>query len=268
MQQEHFNSLSKIVLVLEYDGTAYAGFQWQKGRPTVQSSLEEAIFKVTGENRRVIASSRTDAGVHARFQVVSFRTATRLSEEVLVRALNFYLPPDIAVKAAQKVEFSFNVQKHAISREYEYWIYNNRVRSPLLLNRAYHVPYVLDIERMNVASRELEGEHDFASFASFSPWAKNTVRTVYKAFFERQEAIVKFKIKASSFLTHQVRHTVGFLLEIGSGKRTVEELKQVMQVKKPGLAGPAVPAYGLYLTRVYYPENVELKYENLFNQSW
>ncbi len=268
MHLEHFNSLSKIVLILEYDGRHYSGFQWQIGRKTVQSSLEGAILKVTGEFRRVIPASRTDAGVHASFQVVSFYTKSLLPAQTLLKAINYYLPHDIAVKAAGQVEADFNVRRDAISREYIYSIYNSPLRSPLLSGISYQVPYQLDVNLMNVACAEILGEHDFTSFASVKGTLKNTCKHIFKAVFERNAALLKFHIVADSFLTHQVRNTVGFLLHIGAGRRTIEELKRIMTQFSPGSAGPAVPAYGLCLTRVNYPREMELKYEDLFNQGW
>lgn len=265
---EHFNSLSKFVVILEYDGSQYHGFQWQLGKPTVQACLEEAIHRVTGENRRILAASRTDTGVHAKMQVVSFRSNTSLPPQTMVKALNFYLPQDIAVKAAEKVEADFNVRRNALSREYEYRILNSQVRSPLLAGRVYQVPYKLDIDLLNKACQLLEGEHDFSSFAAAATRTKSTVRHVSRAYFGQDGGLTIFFIKADSFLMHQVRNTVGLLLRIGSGKVDISELKHVMEQRKYGLAGPSAPACGLYLTRINYPRELELKYENLFNQSW
>lgn len=267
MQEKHFNSLSQVVLVLEYDGRAYHGFQWQKGQPTIQASLEEAIFKATSESRRIIGASRTDTGVHACFQVVSFRTGSQLDAVTLQRALNYYLPVDIAVKAAGRVEGDFHVRRDAISREYVYTINNSPVRAPLLQGFALHVPYQLDMVKMNAACHELEGEHDLISFASNVGCAVDTRRRIYMARFVREARMLKFYIKADSFLTHQVRNTVGFLLGVGSGKRTIDDLKQVMEGKKAGLAGPAVAPCGLCLERVNYRADLELKYENIFGKS-
>jgi tRNA pseudouridine38-40 synthase len=263
--KEHINSLSDFVLVLEYNGKRYFGFQWQEGQPTIQASLEEAIKKVTGQELRIMAASRTDTGVHAIYQVVSFRIKTNLSEKTLVKALNHYLPVDIAVKAAGKVSPDFNVQKNAISREYEYKLLNSPVRSPLLSDFVHQIPYAVDIRKMNQACGLLEGEHDFKSFAASSSRVKHTVRNIYRAEFRQDNRLIIFYIKANSFLTHQVRNTVGIMLRIGTGKLDIEQLKQIMAEKRYGAAGPAMPAKGLCLTKVNYPRELELKYENLFN---
>jgi tRNA pseudouridine38-40 synthase len=263
--KEHINSLSNFVLILEYNGKRYFGFQWQEGQPTIQATLEEAIKKVTGQELRILAASRTDTGVHATYQVVSFRVDTRLSAKTLVKAINHYLPEDIAVKSAGEVSPYFNVQKNAISREYEYKLLNSPIRSPLLQDFVYQVPYRLDIDRMNQACRVLEGEHDFKSFVASSSRLKNTVRNVYKAEFRREKELIIFYIKANSFLTHQVRNTMGVMLRIGTGKIDIEQLKLIMAERRYGAAGPAVPAKGLCLIKVNYPRELELKYENLFN---
>jgi tRNA pseudouridine38-40 synthase len=262
---EHFNSLSKFVLIVEYDGRRYYGFQWQSGQPTIQEKLEEAIGHATGETRRVIAASRTDTGVHAKYQVVSFHSGSKLSPQILTKALNFYLPRDIAVKTAGIVDNDFDVRSDAISREYEYHILNVGERSPLMDGYAYHVPWRLNLDSMNDACRLLVGEHDFTSFSASSCRTRSTIRTMFTAEFKKVGSIICFNVKANSFLTHQVRNTVGFMINLGSGKRSIDELKRILEVRKKGLGGPAAPPHGLFLTRVSYPRNLELKYENVFN---
>ncbi len=253
-----FNSLNKIVLVVEYDGRNYCGFQWQANVPTIQAELERAIRKLTGENRRVLAASRTDTGVHARGQVVSFRTESVLSPQTIVRALNYHLPRDIAVRSASKVSADFNVRREAVSREYEYRIWNGPSRSPLLEGVAYFVPKKLNVRIMNSACKLLLGEHDLASFATALGSLKSTVRNVYEAKLIRRKDLISFHITANSFLPHQVRNTIGLLIRVGLGKVRLEEFRQIMEAKAMGLAGPTAPACGLCLTRVNYPGNMEL----------
>jgi tRNA pseudouridine38-40 synthase len=253
-----FNSFNKIVLVVEYDGRNYYGFQWQANLPTIQSELETAIRRVIGETSRVIAASRTDTGVHARGQVVSFRTKSALSPQTFVRALNYYLPRDIAVKGACKVNMDFNVRRDAVSREYDYCILNSVTRSPLLEGFAYFVPKKLNIRAMNKVCKFLEGKHDFASFAAALRELKSTVRTVYQARVTKKDELVTYNMVANSFLPHQVRNTVGFLIRVGLGKVGFEEFRQIMEAKTLGLAGPTAPAYGLCLTKVNYLSDLEL----------
>lgn len=254
-----FNSFNKIVLIVEYDGRRYHGFQWQANLPTVQAELEQAIRKLTGENRRVMAASRTDAGVHAKGQVVSFRSMSALSPETFVRALNYYLPEDIAVKRACRANTDFNVRSEALSREYDYRILNSSIRSPLADGFTCRVSKELNIEIMNKICQFLEGAHDFASFAASLGKLGSTVRNVYEARVTKENDLVTFRMVANSFLPHQVRNTVGLIIRVGLGKVGLEEFRQIMEAKTLGLAGPTAPACGLCLIKVNYPASLDLK---------
>ena len=261
-----FNSSSKIVLLVEYDGRRYHGFQWQANSPTIQDELEQAIRKVVGDSSsRVISASRTDTGVHARGQVVSFWTGSSLPPETFIRALNYYLPGDIAVRGARKVSAEVDIRRDALSREYEYRIVNSATRSPLAGGYAYFVAKELNIDMMNKATEIMIGEHDFTSFAADLGPLKSTVRTVYYNGVEKKGKMVTFHITANSFLPHQVRNTLGLLIRLGLGKIDLEEFSRIMEAKTLCIAGPMAPACGLCLTRVNYPSNLELNYENLCN---
>jgi len=244
---------------MEYDGTHYYGFQLQANLPTIQGEVETALWKLTGERSRVMAASRTDSGVHAKRQVASFRTRSSLSSPTFIKGLNYYLPSDIAVKDAFRVSDSFNVRRQAISREYNYYILNSPTRSPIRRGFAYRVTHPLDIEAMNEACEVLIGEHDFASFATSieDSNVKSTVRRVYQARVEKDGELVIFNIVASSFLPHQVRNTIGTLIKVGLGKMTIDEFRSILEARKPGLAGPTVPAHGLCLMGVNYPHSWE-----------
>jgi tRNA pseudouridine38-40 synthase len=255
---------TKIILVMEYDGSRYHGFQWQDGLPSIQGEVERALTKLTGERRRVISASRTDAGVHAEGQVVSFRTGSALSTDNFVGGLNHYLPNDIAVKAAYKINDSFNVRREATSREYSYYILNSYTRSPIREGFSYLVPGELDIEAMNQAAQALVGEHDFASFAARNGvTVKSTVKRVLSAEVTREGDLVTFNISANSFLLHQVRNTIGALIRVGQGKMTIDEFKSILEAKELALAGPTAPACGLCLNRVNYAEPLENYDEDL-----
>ena len=249
---------TKVVLIVEYDGTCYHGFQLQAGLPTIQRELETAIRELTGERTRLITASRTDAGVHAKGQVVSFRTGSAHSLETFVKGLNYYLPKDIAVKAAYGVADSFNVRRQAVSREYNYYILNSLTRSPLREHFYHLVPGRLDIEAMDQAAGMLIGEHDFASFVNNNEAAaKSTVRRVYRAEMRRDGDLVIFNMVANSFLMHQVRNTVGTLIRVGRGKMSVDEFCSILEARKPGLAWPTAHARGLCLTQVNYKNPLE-----------
>ena len=243
----------KMALVVEYDGTSYHGFQLQVSVPTVQGEIEKALLRLTGERIRIACASRTDVGVHAEGQVVAFGTGSSLSPETFVGALNYYLPQDIAVRAALGVAHDFDVRRGALSREYRYHLLNSPTPSPLLRSRAYLVPRTLDIEAMNKACRALVGEHDFAPFASSLNGRRNTVRTVHQAGLAREGDLVTFYMVANSFLPHQVRNTIGALVKVGRGKSDAGDFWRIAQSKTPGLAGPALPPHGLCLEKVNYP---------------
>ena len=250
------NNLSKIVLIMEYNGTQYYGFQLQANLPTIQGEVEKALWKLTGVRIRVVAASRTDTGVHAIGQVVSFRTKSHLSLSAFINGLNYYLPRDIAVKAAHRVDDSFNVRRDAVSREYNYYILNSLTRSPIRNGFSYLITAHLDIGAMNQACQALIGEHDFTSFATcFRVGTRNTVRYVDRAEVEKDGELVIFNMIANSFLPHQVRNTVGALIRVGRSKMTVDQFCSIVEAKKPGLAGPTALAGGLCLMGVNYPHS-------------
>ncbi len=245
-------SFAKFVLVVEYDGTRYHGFQWQAAVPTVQAEMERAINKLCGPSSRGMAASRTDAGVHARAQVLSFWAKSEMDTGVLIKGLNYYLPRDVAVKAAYKVDSSFNVSRDALSREYCYYLLNSGTRSPFSEVFALFVPQALDIEAMSQACQMMCGEHDFISFATALDDGQSTVRHVYDAEIDRKGEFIIFHVEANSFLRHQIRNTMGLLLRLGLGKIGIMDFRGIMEAKQQGLAGPTAPARGLCLTRVNY----------------
>ncbi len=242
------------MLIVEYEGTHYHGFQFQANAPTIQGELEEALGKLTGEKLRVLGASRTDAGVHAKGQVVSLRTSSPLPPRAFINGLNYHLPEDIAIRAAYKAEDTFDVRRDAVSREYKYCILNSLSRSPFSDGLSYRVAGHIDIVAMNKACQYLAGEHDFASFAScIGVELKTTKRNVHQVKVEKDGDLVTFVIMANSFLPHQVRNTVGPLIKVGLGKVTVDQFRDIMEAKQPGLAAPTAPACGLCLMRVNYP---------------
>jgi len=250
--------MTRIVLIVEYDGSGYHGFQAQGELPTIQTELESAIRRLTGESRRVVTASRTDAGVHARGQVVSFRTGSDLPAETFITGLNYYLPDDIAVKSAHKPGDGFHIWHGVKSREYNYYILNSRVRSPLRKGFYHRVAGNLDVELMNQAAQALIGEKDLASFVSPEEAAlKNTVKRVDRAEVKREGELVIFNVLANSFLMHQVRNTIGPLISVGRGKISLDRFRELVEMKQPGLAWPTAPASGLCLMSINYNNPVE-----------
>lgn len=250
---------TRIILIVEYDGTEYHGSQYQANAPTVQGEIEKALKMLTGEKIRIKMASRTDAGVHARGQVVAFDTASTIPLKSFVDGLNHFLPDDIAVKEVHRVEDGFDVRRRAVSREYRYYILNSPARSPLRQQYSCRVAGDLDIELMGRACGALVGRHDFASFVASEGTArqKRTVRDVFKAEVDREGEMVTFTIVADSFLPHQVRNVVGSLILVGQGRMSVEDFSHMVAAAVPGLAGPTAPACGLCLERVNYAVDFE-----------
>jgi tRNA pseudouridine38-40 synthase len=217
--------------------------------------LEKALKKLTGERIRIKIASRTDAGVHARGQVVGFDTGAKLPLKSFIDGLNHYLPEAIAVKEAFKAEADFDVRRRAVSREYKYYIYNSPTRSPLKEGFTWRLAGKLNIAAIQGACEAFIGRHDFASFVASEATArqKRTIRDVFKAAIMQDGEMIVFDIIANSFLPHQVRNMIGSLVKVGQDKMTVAEFKQMVESRTPGLAGPTAPAEGLCLEKVNYP---------------
>jgi tRNA pseudouridine38-40 synthase len=236
---------------MEYDGTRYHGSQYQTNALSIQGEMERAVCRLTGEESRVSMASRTDAGVHAKGQVASFKTSKALPLKTWVSALNFHLPKDISISVVYEVDMSFDVRRHAISREYRYCIMNAPTPSALCRNYCDFVPWPLDIDAMNEACQVLVGEHDFAPF-SFVVDGRPTRRRVFKAEVSRKGSWVMFDVSANSYLPHQIRNTVGGLIRVGLGKMKAGTFRAMASSGQPGIVGPAAPARGLYLMGARY----------------
>lgn len=236
---------------MEYDGTRYHGSQFQTNAQSVQGETESALEQLTGEKTRVSMASRTDAGVHAKGQVASFKTNRSFASDTWVEAMNHFLPKDIAVRRAYQVDGAFDVRRRALCREYRYHILNRRARSSLWRHFSEHVPEALDVEAMNDACSVLVGERDFAPFAP-AAYARSTRRRAFKAEVIRREDVVVFDMQATSFLPHQVRNTVGGLVKVGLHKMAVDSFREKASSGKAGMIGPTAPSRGLCLMEVKY----------------
>ncbi len=239
---------------LEYDGAGFAGWQAQAGdRRTVQDEFEAAIERVTGQRVRVAAAGRTDAGVHALGQVASAQIQTALSPAVLQRALNRAMPEDLAVVAAERAADDFHARYSAVGKLYCYRVWNTAIRSPLRSSRAHWVARKLDIPAMSNAAEAFVGRHDFAALQAAGSDVESTVRTL-KRLDVAQESTgeLVFWVEADGFLRHMVRNLAGTLLEVGSGRRSIESMTELLACGDRRRAGPTAPAAGLSLVRVFY----------------
>ena len=248
--------MRSIKLTLAYDGTAYAGWQVQPGRTTVQGVLEAALERITGESIRVVASGRTDAGVHALGQVASFQTESRLAAEVFCRALNAELTHDVAVLAAVEAPEGFHALRDAVRKRYRYVIRDGPVRDVFRRHYCWQHRLRLDAEAMDRAARSLVGRHDFSSFESSGAERQSSVRTVYEIGVARgqggQSHVITLQVEADGFLYNMVRAIAGTLVEVGRGAQSESWVAEVLAAADRRAAGPNAPPQGLFLVHVDY----------------
>ena len=240
----------RIAVLLEYDGTAYCGSQYQENGPSIQAELESAINNLTGERVRPDFAGRTDAGVHALGQVAAFQTGATIEVDAFLSGLNHFLPADIAVRRAVEVDAEFDPRRHAKNRVYAYRIDNRPVRAPLMRDRVWHIAQPLDVPAMQRAARRLQGKHDFAAFAA--PFEGRTERTLRRCEIIGSCEQLTVRMESQAFLPHQVRRTVGPLVEVGLRRMSEEVLVELLDAAKPSTAGPAAPPCGLYLAHIEY----------------
>lgn len=241
-----------IRLVVEYDGTTLCGWQRQANGATVQGHIEEALAKILTHEVSIIGASRTDAGVHARGQVASFRTERPISLHGVRRGLNSLLPDAIAIREATEVGDDFHPRFSATGKHYRYSIWNVADRSPLHA-RTWHEPEPLDETLMREAARALVGQHDFAAFRATGCSAKTTVRRIESIEITRApEGLVTVDVRGNAFLRNMVRILVGTLAEVGTGDRPVAQVAEILASRDRTLAGITAPARGLELIEVRY----------------
>ncbi len=248
-----------ILLMLAFDGGAYAGFQVQKNAPTVCAAVQDAMQALFGARPDVKGCSRTDAGVHARQFCLSFRQQTAIPMGKLPLALNAHLPADIRACAAQAVPEDFHARYSATGKEYRYIILNTAVDDPFAAGHYHRVPGPLDAEAMNAAGRALLGRRDFASFQAAGAKPGGTVRNVTGLSVTREGDWVTLAVAADGFLYHMVRIMAGTLLAVGTGRLPAEALPGILEGRSRALAGDTLPAKGLFLHRVFYPKNLSLR---------
>ncbi len=245
--------MRKLKILIEYEGTRYNGWQIQPNGLGIQEVLQNKLKKITKKKITVIASGRTDAGVHAEGQVAHFRTTSQMTPREFLKALNSLLPPDIVVKKVEDVSPDFHAQLSAIRKTYRYVILNRDFPSALQCRQAHYIATpTLDVAAMRKAARCLVGRKDFKSFQGSGCSAKTTVREIFRFSMVKKDDFIRITVDGNGFLKYMVRNIVGTLIEIGCGKCPPEQMKTILKSKNRRLAGPTAPSRGLCLVKVVY----------------
>ncbi|MCP4684749.1 MAG: tRNA pseudouridine(38-40) synthase TruA [bacterium] len=246
-----------IKIIVEYEGTACAGWQIQQNQSTVQGKLVAAIQKVTGEKVNLLGAGRTDSGVHALAQVANFRIDHRLEPERYRDAINYYLPADIRVKASEEVPLSFHARFDATFRRYRYLV--SREKSAIYRNQRYHCPFELDMGQLRAAAAEVEGEHDFKPFCVVASRQESNICRVFRSRWVQMGPLLVYEVRANRFLHSMVRSLVGAMLNLAavdpdrnSLNLTLESFRNIIHATTDERVAFTAPAHGLYLVAVGY----------------
>ena len=245
-----------IALKLMYVGTAYHGWQVQKNAVTVEETLEKAISTVVCHPVKCTGAGRTDAGVHAETYIANFRTTSRIPCDRIPLAVNTRLPDDIVVVKATEVPEDFNAIGSCIKKEYTYRIYNSRLGNAFYVNRAWFYPKHLDEAVMQRAADCFVGTHDFSAVRAVGTDVRSPIRTVYYFDISRAGDLIECRVCANGFLYNMVRAMVGTCVYAAEGKFAPEEVSAILESKNRTAAGPTVPPGGLYMTKLWYDEDV------------
>jgi tRNA pseudouridine38-40 synthase len=242
-----------VKLTLEYDGTRYVGWQVQPNGPSIQAEIERALSGLHGAPIGLTAAGRTDAGVHARGQVASFRVDAPLPLRAYVQGMNALLPEDIAVRSASLEPDGFDARRSARGKRYRYRIVNTHTRAPLARLQAWQIFQPLDLASMRAAAAPLVGRHDFAAFQAAGCGARHAVRDVHRLeILAPDGAEIDLVIEATAFVRHMVRNITGTLVEVGLGRRSPASVDAVLASRDRARAGRTAPAQGLVLEEVFY----------------
>lgn len=245
--------MPNMKLVIAYDGTDFHGFARQKGLRTIQGTLEDVISSIAGKPVEVFGSGRTDAGVHARAQVVNFQVDGGPPPSRYPYILRRALPKDIVVVSAETVEGDFHARFSALKKTYRYTLQRNRMPDVFTARYVWHFPWTLDVSRMETAAGILVGEHDFTSFCAASTPIENKVRTIYDLHLEERDTYLDIYCTGSGFLQNMVRILVGTLTDVGQGRIEPSRMGKILEAHDRQRAGQTAPACGLTLWQVYYP---------------
>ena len=245
--------MRNIKLTIEYDGKDFNGWQKQPTKLNIQGTIEQAIKIVTGEEVDLMASGRTDAGVHAFGQVANFKTNSNIPIEKIAIALNSNLKKSIRIISAEEVDEKFHSRLTCKKKTYRYVINNSEFSSAIYRNLETHIPQKLDVGKMKMAAKYFEGEHDFKAFKASGTSSKSSVRTIYSAkVIDAGNEKIYIELTGNGFLYNMVRIISGTLVDVGCGKIKPEEIKNIIESKNRNLAGKTLPPQGLYLVNVEY----------------
>lgn len=242
-----------IKIIIQFDGTKYYGYQKQKNDITIQSVIEESLFKLLGKPIDLIGCSRTDAGVHALGYTANFHTETNIPPEKISYALNPLLPEDISIIKSELVNDEFHARFSAVNKTYKYLFYTSTHVNPLLNNRAWHIKKELDFNSMQIAASQICGTHEYDAFRAQGGYAKTTTRTIfYTKIKQEYPDIYSVEICGDGFLYNMVRIIAGTLVYVGEGKIKPSDIPSIIESKDRKKAGITAPPYGLYLYKVEY----------------
>ncbi len=244
--------MKNIMILIEYDGTNYHGWQRQPNGNTIQEVIENSILKISSEKIGIIASGRTDAGVHAYGQVANLKTSASIDDLSFLKALNSMLPKDIVIKELSTVSDDFHARYSAKSKIYKYIILNRPYPSSFYYRYSWYIPYPLDITLMRKGAAILKGMHDFSSFRAASCEAKDSVRTLSRLDIYNEEDRIVFYLEGNGFLKHMVRNIIGTIVRVGKGKISPDEIMDILASRDRRNAGPTAPPQGLFLVSVSY----------------
>lgn len=244
--------MRNIKVKIEYDGKNFNGWQKQPDKLNIQGEIERAIFEITGEKVDLIASGRTDAGVHSLGQTANFKMENNMPIEKIPLAINSKLKKTIRVKTAEEVDERFHSRYNCKGKKYRYVINNAPIESALYKDLELHISQKLDLNKMREAIKYFVGKHDFSAFKSSGTSSKNSVREIYKAEIIEDGDRIKIELTGSGFLYNMVRIISGTLVEVGIGKIEPKQIPEIIQSKDRGMAGRTLPPQGLYLVEVYY----------------
>jgi len=245
--------MQRYKCIISYDGTGFFGYQVQPNKRTVQSVLESVLAKIhKGEPVKVSGSGRTDAGVHAKGQVIHFDSSLSIPEDKWGRALNSLLPEDISVLLVEKADDQFHARFCAVGKEYRYFLYLSSKRDPFQRNYALQYPYKLNLESMQEAAQLFLGTHDFSSFCSAKTEVEDKIRSIKSIDVDLDNEFITFRFIGNGFLYNMVRILVGTLLEVGAGDRKPSDIPRILDERDRRCAGKTAPAHGLYLWKVFY----------------